>query len=242
MKNLFFVAVAVLYFSGTSISSKAQSGGNSYKSLPVKKTVQFIDDIEIKHDAHLAVEPQLVTEPVVVKPITEGTAGTHKIIPSKNTNFADIEGCSALHFKYAQLMNIEVEAICNVALYGAINNWWATRYSYGGTSKKGVDCSAYTGSIIKEAYGFVIPRMARDQYAASEKISRENLQEGDLVFFNTRGGVSHVGVYLSNGFFTHSSVHSGVTISSLNESYYGKKYIGGGRPIKKDNTGLAKLQ
>jgi lipoprotein Spr len=49
------------------------------------------------------------------------------------------------------------------------------------------------------------------------------------VFFNTRGGVSHVGVYLGNGYFVHSSVHSGVTINSLDEDYYSRKYIGGGR-------------
>lgn len=241
MKNLFFVAVAVAFFSGTSISGKAQSGGNSYKNLPVKKSVQFIEDIEIKHDARISIEAQAVEVPVIAKPVAEGQ-NTYKITDSKTFVSSAIEGCSSLQFKYAQLMNIEVEAVSNVALYGAINDWWATRYRYGGTSKNGIDCSAYTGSILKEAYGVIVPRMARDQYAACEKITRENLQEGDLVFFNTRGGISHVGLYLGNGFFTHSSVHSGVTISSLNESYYSKKYIGGGRPVKKDNTILAKLQ
>jgi len=53
--------------------------------------------------------------------------------------------------------------------------------------------------------------------------------EGDLVFFNTRGGVSHVGVYLGDGYFVHSSSSAGVTINSLNESYYSRKFIGGGR-------------
>jgi lipoprotein Spr len=52
---------------------------------------------------------------------------------------------------------------------------------------------------------------------------------GDLVFFNTRGGVSHVGVYLTNNHFVHSSSRNGVMISSLDDSYYSKKFIGGGR-------------
>jgi murein DD-endopeptidase / murein LD-carboxypeptidase len=52
-----------------------------------------------------------------------------------------------------------------------------------------------------------------------------------LVFFNTRGGVSHVGIYLGDGYFTHSSSSKGVTISNLDEAYYSKKYIGGGRVV-----------
>jgi lipoprotein Spr len=62
------------------------------------------------------------------------------------------------------------------------------------------------------------------------------LLEGDLVFFNTRGGVSHVGVYLGEGYFTHSSSSAGVTISSLDDNYYSKKYIGGGRVGDNDYT------
>jgi cell wall-associated NlpC family hydrolase len=75
----------------------------------------------------------------------------------------------------------------------------------------------------------VLPRTARNQYAACNKVKREDLLEGDLVFFNTRGGVSHVGIYLGNGYFAHSSVHSGVTVSSLNDKYYSSKFIIGGR-------------
>jgi hypothetical protein len=63
-----------------------------------------------------------------------------------------------------------------------------------------------------------------------EKVISDNeLQEGELVFFNTRGGVSHVGVYLFNDYFVHASVKNGVTINNLNEAYYKKKYIGSGR-------------
>ncbi len=62
-----------------------------------------------------------------------------------------------------------------------------------------------------------------------KKLKKTDLLEGDLVFFNTRGGVSHAGVYLGNGYFVHASVHAGVTINSLNDAYYSRKYIGGGR-------------
>jgi murein DD-endopeptidase / murein LD-carboxypeptidase len=82
----------------------------------------------------------------------------------------------------------------------------------------------------------VLSRTARSQYEECDKIKKNDLREGDLVFFRTRRGVSHVGVYLGNGYFTHASTSNGVMISRLDEDYYRKKYIGGGRVILKNNT------
>ena len=161
------------------------------------------------------------------KPLTAvGSAG------GGNSFTTAIESCSSMQFKYALLMNTEVENLSNSALYGFIDEWWGTHYRYGGTTKKGVDCSAYTGYLLQSVYGLKLPRTAKEQFAVTQRVSREDLIEGDLVFFNTRGGVSHVGVYLGNNYFTHSSSHGGVTISSLEEDYYSKKYIGGGRVIE----------
>ena len=129
----------------------------------------------------------------------------------------------------AQLLNTDVESITNYTLYQFIENWWATRYQYGGTSREGIDCSAYTASLLHEVYGLNISKTARSQYAECKKIKKKNLREGDLVFFKTGRGVSHVGLYLRNGYFTHASVGNGITISNLDESYYSKRYIGGGR-------------
>jgi lipoprotein Spr len=116
----------------------------------------------------------------------------------------------------------------SLSLLGFIDDWFGTRYRYGGNSKKGIDCSALTGALLLAVYGFKMPRTAKEQYDATEHIQRDDLQEGDLVFFNTRGGVSHVGVYLDNDCFVHASVH-GVKISSLDDSYYSKRFICGGR-------------
>jgi lipoprotein Spr len=228
MKHLFFVSVAAGIFSGTSISVNAQTAVNSVKfAATPKKSVQFIEGIEIKRGATANAEADLWTPKPVTKP-----APAAVIKPAyKNTGNSGtfIETCSALQFKYAQLMDIDVESITNTRLYETIEEWWATRYHYGGTTKKGIDCSAFTGVLFAAAFGMALPRTARDQYAQCDKVERENLTEGDLVFFNTRGGVSHVGVYLANGYFVHSSVHGGVTISSLEEDYYNRKYISGGR-------------
>ena len=234
MKHLFFVAVAVGIFPGTLISAKAQHSVNTVKagnSIPAKKSTQFIEGIEIKRDATASPDADLWTVPVKkVAPVT--TANTKAaVIATSNNTAVTIESSSSLHFKYAQLLDVEVETITNTKLFAAIEDWWATRYRYGGTTKKGIDCSAFTGTLISEAFGLSLPRTAREQYAQCEKIAKENLSEGDLVFFNTRGGVSHVGVYLGNSYFVHSSVHSGVTINSLDDDYYSRKYIGGGKVI-----------
>lgn len=232
MKHLFFVAVAVGIFSGTLISAKAQSSVNTVKagnSIPAKKSTQFIEGIEIKRDATAPSDADMWTVPV--KKTVPVTAANTKaaIITTSNNTAATIESSSSLQFKYAQLLDVEVETITNTKLFAAIEDWWATRYRYGGTTKKGIDCSAFTGALMNEAFGLSLPRTAREQYAQCEKIAKGNLSEGDLVFFNTRGGVSHVGVYLGNSYFVHSSVHSGVTINSLDDDYYSRKYIGGGK-------------
>ncbi len=166
----------------------------------------------------------------VVVRASYATANLKKYI-TPNTAIAT-EDCNKLQFKFAQLLDREVESITNTSFFECIDNWWGTRYRYGGTTYKGVDCSSYTGHIYETVYNYKLPRTAREQYAMCVKVNRFNLQEGDLVFFNTRGGVSHVGVYISDGFFTHSSSSVGVTISNLDEAYYSRKYIGGGRVMQ----------
>ena len=230
MKNLFFVSVAAGIFSGTSLSVKAQNSVNTVKfGAQQKKSVQFIEGIEIKRDAEAtAAAADLWAVNVKKNAVNTNLQFSSNTFTGKAVMV--IESCSPLQFKFAQLMDTDVENLTNTKLYSSINNWWATRYHYGGTTKKGIDCSAFTGAIFNESFGIILPRTARDQYAKSQKIRRrENLEEGDLVFFNTRGGVSHTGVYLGNGYFVHASVHAGVTINSLNDDYYNRKYIGGGR-------------
>ncbi len=139
-----------------------------------------------------------------------------------------IENLSPLQYKYAMMMNVDVESLKNLSLLGFIDEWFGTRYRYGGTTKRGIDCSALTGALLLAVYGFNMPRTAREQYDETEHVSKDDLKEGDLVFFNTRGGVSHVGVYLENDYFVQASVH-GVTISSLDDHYYAKRFICGGR-------------
>ena len=205
MKNLLFVSVALSVFTVTSFSASAQLKRN------------FLRDMNLFNDG---------VEYGISKSGSKFTTSFKKVLAPV---LMATELCSTIQFKYAQILNKDVELVTNKSLFSFIDEWWATRYRYGGTSKKGIDCSSYTGQLLNEVFGFVMPRTAREQYAISSRVNRDDLLEGDLVFFNTRGGVSHVGVYLGDGYFTHSSSSAGVTINNLNESYYSRKYIGGGR-------------
>ncbi|MFI5186031.1 MAG: C40 family peptidase [Chitinophagales bacterium] len=154
-------------------------------------------------------------------------------VTSVETNFSitkssDVEKLSPIQLKYSQLLNTDVEQIQNLSLYQTIDDWYGTHYKLGGTTKKGIDCSAFVQTIFASVFGVTLPRMARDQYKATRRISRTELQEGDLLFFNTRGGVSHVGIYLQNNKFVHASI-SGVMISDMFEPYYVKHFISAGR-------------
>lgn len=171
---------------------------------------------------------KVIDAPVVTKENTKSTVVVEKTA---------VEKLSALQFKYAMMMNVDVESLKNVSLLGFIEDWFGTKYRYGGTTKRGIDCSALTGALLLAVYGFNLPRTARQQYDATEHISKDELKEGDLVFFNTHGGVSHVGVYLENNYFVEASTH-GVKISSLDDRYYAKRFICGGRVTESDINGI----
>ena len=118
-------------------------------------------------------------------------------------------------------------------LRSEIDNWLGVSYKYGGTDKSGVDCSGFTSAIYLQLYGIQLLRTARDQYINGRKIRNSQRSEGDLVFFRgERGaGIDHVGIYLGDDQFVHSSTQRGVIISSLEEEYYKKRYIGACRYI-----------
>lgn len=140
-----------------------------------------------------------------------------------------IEQCESLQFKYAMLTDQEVESIRNLDLYRFVDFWWGTKYKYGGDSKNGIDCSAFACKLMKEVFGQDLPRTAKEQFKLVMRIPDFELTEGDLVFFNTTGGVSHVGVFLGNQKFVHASSSGGVMISDLTDKYYGARYLGAGR-------------
>ncbi len=108
-------------------------------------------------------------------------------------------------------------------------------YRYGGTNANGLDCSGFVQIVFAEL-GLKLPRTSALQFQAGIEVAREDLQEGDLVFFDTTGrGVSHVGIYLKDNQFIHAASNPGkVTISSLSEKYWQPKYLGARRVMTDD--------
>lgn len=103
------------------------------------------------------------------------------------------------------------------------NEWKDVKYKFGGNSKKGIDCSAFTQRIYKEKFNIKIPRTTRTQVKAGKEITKAKLELGDLIFFKTGKVDRHVGVYMGNGDFMHASI-KGVKLSKVDKPFYKKAY------------------
>lgn len=103
-------------------------------------------------------------------------------------------------------------------------SWQGTQYIYGGLSHNGVDCSGFTLLTYRELFGQRLPRTVREQVEEGVRVSKASLQPGDLVFFKTGLFQKHVGIYLEDDLFIHASSSKGVTISSLNNIYWQKRF------------------
>ena len=105
-----------------------------------------------------------------------------------------------------------------------------TRYRSGGCDpNSGFDCSGFTTWVFNR-YGVNLPRSSREQYQMGKEVAKNSLRKGDLVFFRSKRGINHVGIYLENGKFIHSATYGkNVTISHLEEDYWRTHYAGGRR-------------
>lgn len=110
-------------------------------------------------------------------------------------------------------------------------DWLGVRYVFGGCSRRGVDCSCLV-QLVYRAVGVNLPRVAADQFNATIRLSREDLQPGDLVFFaNTyMPGISHVGIYIGGGLQINAPTEGElVQVAPVFSGYWGAHYAGAGR-------------
>ncbi len=110
------------------------------------------------------------------------------------------------------------------------NTYIGTPYRFGGMTRSGIDCSAFVLSVYGSVTGINLPRISSAQAQEGERVEREQLEKGDLLFFQTRGSrISHVGIVQEitpegEIKFIHASTSKGVTISSLNEKYWSLRF------------------
>ena len=108
-----------------------------------------------------------------------------------------------------------------------IIDWVGTKYVFGGAGRNGIDCSAFIREVFRTSFNVELPRTASMQSILGSKVSKDELQFGDLVFFKTAryAPVTHVGIYVGEGLFANASSSRGVTVASIESPYWAKKFL-----------------
>jgi murein DD-endopeptidase / murein LD-carboxypeptidase len=229
IRNIFIASLILLIASCSStkpVSSTATNHKANNVATPSQQTATRKNDIKFLD--------QISSNPGIAATIPDAKSERKET----NTGSAQIKfenspvpsgDVDALRVKYGGLLGKDPGQIENIELIRSVDEWYGTRYKMGGTSKSGIDCSAFVQAVYLSTFGLMVPRTAFEQFKVASHISATEMREGDLVFFNTTGGVSHVGIYMGNNKFAHASVAHGVTVSDLFDPYYLKRFLGIGR-------------
>jgi lipoprotein Spr len=156
---------------------------------------------------------------------------------NEETDIATTNDIEPMGLRYADMVGISGKAAQNSSIYRFIQKWYGTHYRLGGDNETGIDCSGFSRKLYGDVYGIDLTRTAQDQFKhCKRKKKTDEPEEGDLVFFRQRGKrITHVGVYLANNYFVHSSTSQGVVISSLKEDYWRRHFAGVGKVLT-DNS------
>jgi cell wall-associated NlpC family hydrolase len=214
--NLALKLISVSLIALTSFTASAQKrmASNDRARSNTSANARFLDNVVIENDNE----------------VVNTTTTTSRRYRVENNNLQDLEETTE-NSKVAKTEIEKKKKNGNTALYTFIDEWYGTPYKYGGTTNKGIDCSAFVRELCREVYGARLQRTSAEQFEETEFISsQDKLKEGDLVFFKIRSrNISHVGLYLGDGKFVHSSRSKGVVISDLNDNYWSRYYVGGGK-------------
>jgi len=223
----------ILAMAGTALfscSSMHQSTATAGSSRPVTNGPRFLDNIRVNPGDRVSSKNKSYGY--------SETAPEKEINQAENNNAGLSLNETTLIRKYAAILGVEDNKLHNIDLLEEIDEWYGTPYRYGGSSKNGIDCSAFSRTLSNDIFNVSLPRTAEQQYSYCDHIKKSQLKQGDLVFFHTTGGsrITHVGVYLQNGKFVHASTSAGVMISDLEDYYWRKAYRAAGRVPKGDMT------
>ena len=159
------------------------------------------------------------------------------------------KGIRTLFYLFFMLLSIQLlfaapppNVSQRIAFVNNALSYLGTPYRYGGCSAKGMDCSGFVYRTGVDVLELQMPRRSDALAEYSKRITDEEIQPGDLLFFNTVGGISHVGIYIGAGKFIHSASdgpRTGVIISTIQEPYWKKTYRFAGSIMKPEEIFLA---
>jgi lipoprotein Spr len=153
-----------------------------------------------------------------------------KTVPAQAPEKSDEQESLAKEYM-SQVMGVALKATSNVKLFQFVYDWIGTPYRFGGSSAKGIDCSAFTKELYSKVFNMDLKRSSRDIFSMVTPVGKEDLKEGDLMFFKIHSrSITHVGIYLGDGRFVHAASH-GVAISNINDEYYSHYFYRGGRML-----------
>lgn len=222
-------------------NSKAIAKEEKRKLKEAQKIKEERDKILRKQTKKLQKEN---TVDVTYGQIIESTDNTAVLAEEEEVEEEDVEVVTEVQLKYAKILGVSIDKVANKDLYETIDEWMGTTYLWGGETKEGVDCSAFSQLLSMRGFDRFIERTAKKQYESknTEKFTGiEHLAEGDLIFFKgfskDKEYISHVGIYLHNNKFVHATGSkygdgfNGVKISDITDPYWMQKFVSAGRRL-----------
>ena len=195
-KNLLIISMCIYLFTGC-----------SYKNM--EETIDMSDN-----DSNSTFRSASLENTINQKDLKYNKYKTNSDIQAKNDTFQDNDYANS---------NTTIKQDLNTDLYDFYAKWEGVRYKLGGESMTGIDCSAFIQKAFEEKLALEMPRTTLLQAKVGKEVNKDELEVGDLVFFKTGKTDRHVGVYVGNNKFLHSSI-KGVQYTSLDKPFYKKNY------------------
>jgi cell wall-associated NlpC family hydrolase len=126
---------------------------------------------------------------------------------------------------------VQVSERAFMAMLDTVEETRGVKYRFGGSSTEGFDCSGFVQYLYSNSFQMLLPRTSAELAFLGPIISRERLKPGDLLFFASGNEIDHVGVYLGDEKFAHSSSSTGISINTLLQKYYAARFAFGTRII-----------
>ena len=214
--NFMILIIIVIFLTSCSSSVQRRYSKHEEKKEEVDNSIRFTDDNDIGPAKSNNSGSEFDEEPIEEIPVNLDNFISKN--PTRNGSNVQLTDREKLLYEVVKYIN--------------------TPYQYGGANNNGIDCSAFTQNVFSKSINYSLPRTASQQFNIGSDISSEsNLIFGDLIFFDTTKNSypGHVGIYLGEGLFAHSSSSRGVTISSIKNNYYQTRFVGGRRSVKISN-------